>query len=180
MRSFLKPLEAFGIEKRSTDGHRGECKKCRNERVREAGKRRKNPEVRAKEAARQRKRRKNPEFKAKRNAWARKRYKEDKKLRPEFRITKLLRSRLRSALKGNAKVAPTSTIGNMNLVGCTPEELKSHLDAQFLPGMSWENMGRVWHIDHIKQLRIPYKAFDMTVEEDQRIVNCGSGLLVGS
>jgi len=198
----MKPLEAFGIEKRSTDGHRCECKKCRNERVRERykdpsvkaqraasrRKRRQNPEYRNNRNAYQRKRRKNPvvnaqlnaydrkrrqnpefrakerkrsrnpEVKAKRNARARKRYKED----PEFRIQSLLRSRLHSALKGNAKVAPT-----MNLVGCTPEELKWHLHAQFLPGMSWENMGRVWHIDHI----IPYKAFDMGVEEDQRIVN---------
>lgn len=36
------------------------------------------------------------------------------------------------------------------LVGYTVAELASHLERQFLPGMTWENMGRRWHIDHIR------------------------------
>lgn len=36
----------------------------------------------------------------------------------------------------------------------SPQELRSHLERQFLPGMSWENMGK-WHIDHI----IPLASF---------------------
>ena len=34
-------------------------------------------------------------------------------------------------------------------VGCSPEELKVHLESLFLEGMSWENYGE-WHIDHIR------------------------------
>jgi hypothetical protein len=37
------------------------------------------------------------------------------------------------------------------LVGFTLADLMSHLEAQFLPGMSWENR-RSWHIDHRRPL----------------------------
>jgi len=35
-----------------------------------------------------------------------------------------------------------------DIVGCTPQELKEHLEKQFKDGMSWENRNE-WHIDHI-------------------------------
>ena len=39
-------------------------------------------------------------------------------------------------------------------VGMSVEEFKSHIESQFVEGMSWDNWGRgpareVWHIDHI-------------------------------
>ena len=34
------------------------------------------------------------------------------------------------------------------LLGCSWEELKSHIESKFLPGMSWENRHE-WHVDHI-------------------------------
>lgn len=34
------------------------------------------------------------------------------------------------------------------LVGCSPQELKIHLEQKFIYGMSWDNQGE-WHIDHI-------------------------------
>jgi hypothetical protein len=37
------------------------------------------------------------------------------------------------------------------IVGCTPEELKVHLENQFTEGMSWDNKN-LWHIDHILPL----------------------------
>ena len=38
------------------------------------------------------------------------------------------------------------------IVGCSPESLKEHIQSQFTDGMSWENYGYDgWHIDH----RIP-------------------------
>lgn len=42
-----------------------------------------------------------------------------------------------------------------SLVGYTLDELAAHLEAQFLPGMSWSNMDK-WHIDH----RVPKSFFD--------------------
>jgi len=35
-----------------------------------------------------------------------------------------------------------------DILGCTPQELKEHLEKQFVEGMTWENRGE-WHIDHI-------------------------------
>lgn len=36
------------------------------------------------------------------------------------------------------------------ILGCSPEELKSYLEAKFQPGMSWDNHSfEGWHIDHI-------------------------------
>lgn len=39
------------------------------------------------------------------------------------------------------------------------DQLKTHLEKQFLPGMAWENYGK-WHIDHIR----PRRLFDRTEE----------------
>jgi len=37
-----------------------------------------------------------------------------------------------------------------NILGCSPEFLKEHIEKQFKEGMSWENYGLYgWHIDHI-------------------------------
>jgi len=39
------------------------------------------------------------------------------------------------------------------IIGCTYEELKLHIEKQFIEGMTWDNYGfDGWHIDHIKPL----------------------------
>lgn len=75
-------------------------------------------------------------------------------------IRKRLRQRIRNALNGFAKIAPT-----MTLLGCTIEEFKNYLESQFSqrPGMSWETKC-FWHIDHIK----PCVDFDLSDPEQQR------------
>jgi hypothetical protein len=49
------------------------------------------------------------------------------------------------------------------LLGCTAAELRHHLEAQFVDGMSWDNRP-LWHIDHI----IPCCTFDLTDPQQQR------------
>lgn len=78
----------------------------------------------------------------------------------DFKIRTLLRGRLQYALKNNQKSAHT-----LELLGCSLDELKVHLEQQFEPGMTWENYGTEWHIDHI----VPCSYFDLTKEENQRI-----------
>lgn len=34
------------------------------------------------------------------------------------------------------------------ILGCTWDEFRSHIERQFLKGMTWENR-HLWHIDHI-------------------------------
>lgn len=48
------------------------------------------------------------------------------------------------------------------IVGYSLDDLCRHLERQFQPGMTWENMGR-WHIDHI----IPKALFEYRCAEDE-------------
>ena len=84
--------------------------------------------------------------------------KERRKTNPSLRILDSLRSRMLQALKGKNKSAST-----IKLLGCTPDELRKHLEAQFEPWMTWENHG-LWDIDHIKACA----RFDLTYPEQQR------------
>lgn len=61
--------------------------------------------------------------------------------------------------KGHTKRKPT-----VDILGCTIEELKIHLESQFLPGMTWDNR-QLWHIDHI----VPQKL--ATTEEQVIMLN---------
>lgn len=50
-------------------------------------------------------------------------------------------------------------------IGCSVEHLKQWLEYQFLPGMSWNNYGSKWSIDHV----LPLNHFDMKIIEEQHI-----------
>jgi hypothetical protein len=77
-----------------------------------------------------------------------------------YRILCMLRSRLHKALKNNQKYGHT-----LELLGCSIQELKKHLESQFTVGMSWGNHGLYgWHIDHKK----PCASFDLTDPEQQK------------
>lgn len=57
------------------------------------------------------------------------------------------------------------------LVGYTCEQLKAHLERQFVKGMSWETWGQgpgKWHIDHI----IPRKLFEFQSSDDPEFKAC--------
>ncbi|MCW1937512.1 hypothetical protein OMD46_16415 [Pseudomonas sp. MDMC_285] len=61
-----------------------------------------------------------------------------------FALRVSVRLRTRMALRA-AGLSKKSSI--IELIGCCVNELKSHIEAQFKPGMKWENRG-AWHIDH--------------------------------
>lgn len=58
-----------------------------------------------------------------------------------FRIISQMRNSVNRYLKYRSK-------HTFDIVGCTPQELKEHLEKRFVVGMSWENKN-LWHIDHI-------------------------------
>jgi hypothetical protein len=64
-----------------------------------------------------------------------------------YRLKTNLRNRVKLFLKSsNFSLGKNKTF---TIVGCSPEELKSHLESQFINHMSWENYGHNgWHIDH--------------------------------
>lgn len=79
------------------------------------------------------------------------------KIDPVARLERKLRNDLRKRLK-YGKHGHRS----WDLIGCTVEELKRHIESQFEPGMTWENWGyRGWHIDH----RTPLASFDLSKSE---------------
>ena len=66
---------------------------------------------------------------------------------PLYKLAGRLRSRTWLALKSK-KWQKTSHL--TTYIGCTLEELKAHLEKQFLPEMTWNNHSPTgWHIDHI-------------------------------
>jgi hypothetical protein len=70
---------------------------------------------------------------------------ERKKNDEVFRLITNMRSRLWAYLKYMKVTKKNKTF---DIVGCTPEYLKEHLEKQFVNGMTWENRDE-WHIDHI-------------------------------
>lgn len=71
-------------------------------------------------------------------------------LDPLYRTKESVRQRVARAFvqKGFTKRSKT-----YNIVGCSFEELKSHIEKQFVEGMSWDNRSD-WHIDHMVPLSI--------------------------
>jgi len=70
-----------------------------------------------------------------------KRKKNDSLFKVTYNTRRLIRGCFRN--KGYTKKSKTYQI-----LGCTYEEFKQHLERQFTKGMSWENYGE-WHLDHI-------------------------------
>lgn len=64
---------------------------------------------------------------------------------PAYRIVLALRHRMWK-LVTNRKIRKAHR--SMELVGCSRNALMAHLQKQFKPGMSWNNYGTYWVIDH--------------------------------
>jgi hypothetical protein len=75
---------------------------------------------------------------------------------PNVKIARILRSRLRDALRGNFKSG--SAVGDL---GCSIDFLKEYLADKFQEGMSWDNYGE-WHIDH----KLPLSSFNLANREE--------------
>jgi len=166
-----KQASLFNKDRYSTDGLCFECRECvgiRNRRLKST------PEFKIKNKERVRLwNLKNPGANAKRaNAYYHANKAEvqakaiiKEKIRyyydPYFNLVRRLRARVRGALKGHIKSAPT-----MQLVGCTREFFKSYFESNFSEGMTWElYMSGDIHIDHI----IPLDSFDMNNPNEQQI-----------
>lgn len=88
-------------------------------------------------------------------------YKLRRQNNPNFRLSCTLRNRLWVALKRqNAHKAERT----FKLLGCSVKQLMKHLESKFIHGMTWNNYGAGWHVDHIK----PCSAFDLTDPEQQK------------
>jgi len=75
-----------------------------------------------------------------------------------YKILQNLRKRIWDALKNNYKSETT-----INLVGCSIDKLKQHIENKFKVDMNWKNYGK-WHIDHIK----PCASFNLSKPSEQK------------
>ena len=75
-----------------------------------------------------------------------------------YKIRLDYRNKLNNAIINNRESELTK-----ELLGCTVEEARKHLESQFKKRMSCKNHGK-WHIDHI----IPCAAFNLENKEEQR------------
>lgn len=86
-------------------------------------------------------------------------YHHDKKSDPMYRLKRSLRARFYFALVNNTKAGNT-----IEMIGCSIDFLKAHLESKFKEGMTWDNYGSGgWHVDHI----IPCVKFDLSQKEEQ-------------
>lgn len=87
---------------------------------------------------------------------------EKRRTDPLFRLQQALRLRMRKAIQ---RYRVSKAGHSWDLVGCSVEQLRDHLESLWLPGMSWENHGtRGWHIDHI----LPCASFELANPTEQR------------
>ena len=75
-----------------------------------------------------------------------------------FRTLMNLRHRIYMALKGTVKSKRT-----IDLLGTSIDNLWIHLEKTFKPGMTKNNYGKIWQVDH----KIPCAAFDLTKPKEQ-------------
>ena len=87
-----------------------------------------------------------------------------RKNNPEDGICRSFLSRIMNDWKGGRAKAEST-------LGYTYEQLKKHIESQFVEGMSWENRSD-WHIDHIK----PISVFLKEGIKDPAIINALSNL----
>lgn len=64
---------------------------------------------------------------------------------PVYRLTCHMRTFINNALR---RVGCTKDQRTEEILGCTPEAFRRHIERQFQPGMSWARRSE-WHIDHI-------------------------------
>ena len=96
--------------------------------------------------------------KIRQRAWQKRSFKEN----PERKIAANLRRRLHRALSGKRRAG--SAVRDL---GCSVGELMKWLEGKFVEGMSWDNYGPIWHVDHIN----PLSSFDLTDTEQFKLAS---------
>lgn len=162
------PLSNFHKSKTCKDGFRVICGKCVGKQKRKIYKENREKFIEYKRQYRQKNleklRQQNNELKHRKKDQINKRRNKLRKIRKKrdigYKILQNMRRRINDVLKGKNKSQTT-----MNLLGCSIEFFKAHIERQFVDGMNWNNYGFYgWHLDHI----IPCSSFDLIDPEQQR------------
>jgi hypothetical protein len=167
----LKSLSDFANCSAKKDGKKHGCKQCYGKVEREYREKKKRHRAGVKKDWRNRnlehvkaiKRKYREEHPDRIQAYAR-RYRREREQRDiGYRLRNLLRSRLKSAIGRQYGKKAMLTV---ELIGCSIEKCRRHIENQFRPGMSWNNLGnKGWHVDHI----IPLAKFDLIQPSEQKV-----------
>lgn len=88
---------------------------------------------------------------------------------PQNYLAHVLRTRVRGALKSSSRKLKSRDKDSMlDLIGCTVEECKNHIESQWKEGMTWDNHGSGeddWQIDH----RMACVQFDLNNEDERKM-----------
>lgn len=144
----VKEISCFDLDNRRDDKLCVYCKSCKSAYQKEWN--RKNRETRRKHNKSWRDKNKE-HIKEYHNSWRKQNleyYREYVKRRYSeetlYKLTIISRSNIKRYIK-NKKCSSS------DIIGCSPLELKIHLENQFKDGMTWDNHGE-WHIDHVVPL----------------------------
>jgi len=88
---------------------------------------------------------------------AKRRYRDD----PQYRFKCIVRARVLEAIKTGEGC---KCGGTKELIGADWVDVRNRIASLFTGEMSWDNHGKLWHIDH----HIPCAAWDMTNDHHQR------------
>lgn len=105
---------------------------------------------------------KSPEFKKKRAARSRKWHKSAKERQTNGYKAGLLRRRIHTCLS-RARISGGRR-EYVKYLGCTSTQAVKYIESLFRPGMTWENHGSKWEIDHIR----PIVSYDMNNDAEKR------------
>ena len=67
-----------------------------------------------------------------------------------YRLHNYISAAIRKGIRKNRR-------STLDLLGYSIDDLRQHLESLFQPGMSWQNYGTAWHIDHV----IPKSWFEL-------------------
>jgi hypothetical protein len=67
---------------------------------------------------------------------------------PIARLANSMRRSIRRYLDAGQK----GEMSSFEIIGCSKDDLRKHLESNFRRGMTWQNYGSYWHIDHIVPL----------------------------
>jgi hypothetical protein len=67
---------------------------------------------------------------------------------PIVRMANSMRRSIRRYLDAGQK----GEMSSFEIIGCSKDDLRKHLESKFRDGMTWQNYGKHWHIDHIVPL----------------------------
>lgn len=80
----------------------------------------------------------------------------------QFKVRTYLSKRMVVALR-RVTGGQRKTHRTIAMLGCTIPALMQHLESKFWTGMSWDNYGALWHIDHIR----PCASYDLSDQAQQ-------------